>query len=60
MKQKLIEKDKLEKVITSISSSLLSHLYFCHRNSREGKRFHRTCIRQYLEDLNNSVDIFLK
>lgn len=56
----LTEKRKLEKVITSITSSLLSHLYFCHHQSREGKRFHRGCVRQYQKDFNNTIEIFLK
>lgn len=53
------EKKKLESVITSITESLVSHLYFCYHKSREGKRFHLSCVKQYQSDLNNSLDVFL-
>jgi len=58
--KQLTEKKKLEAVITSVCSSLISHLWFCHHQSREGKRFHRKCVRQYTKDLNNALGVFLK
>lgn len=54
------EKKKLEQVIISISSSLLSHLWGTYHKTPEGIRFHKKCCRQYLKDFNDSLDIFLK
>ena len=46
-------KDKiLEEVIKSVWSSLVSHLPYTYLKSSEGKRFHKTCVKDYADIIN--------
>ncbi len=49
---------KVERIIRLAWSSLESHLYWTHSKSSEGKNFHKQAIREYIEIIKNSIDLW--
>jgi hypothetical protein len=48
----------VEKIIRLAWSSLESHLYWTHSKSSEGKSFHKQAIREYIEIIKTSIDLW--
>ena len=48
----------VEKIIRQAYKSLESHLYWSHAKSSEGKKFHRTAIKEYLDIMNNATKLW--
>lgn len=44
----------IEKIMVQAIDSLTSHLPYTHRHTQEGQKFHKDCITEYLEILNNA------
>lgn len=49
---------KVERIIRLAWSSLESHLYWTHSKSSEGRNFHKQAIREYIEIIKNSIDLW--
>lgn len=48
---------KIERAIRLTWSSLESHLQYTHKQSSEGKTFHRKCVKEYSELINILSDL---
>lgn len=44
----------IEKIMKQAIDSLISHLPYTYRYTTEGRKFHKDCISEYLEILNNA------
>ena len=49
---------KVERIIRLAWSSLESHLYWTHSKSSEGRNFHKQAIREYIEIIKTSIDLW--
>lgn len=48
----------IDKIIRQTWSSLESHLRYTHRHSSEGKSFHKKCVKEYVEIMNNVSKLY--
>ena len=48
----------IEKQILRIWDSLQSHLYYTHNPSKEGRRFHRKCVKDYAKQLEEETKLY--
>jgi hypothetical protein len=57
-KKKKEKEENVENIIRQAWSSLESHLPYTHKKSSEGKKFHKKCVEEYLDIINNSVKLW--
>lgn len=61
-KNKVIKKQdrekNVEKIIRQTWTSLESHLAWTYKKSSEGKKFHKTAVKEYLDIMNNAVKLW--
>lgn len=48
----------IERIMVQAIDSLTSHLPYTHRHTQEGQKFHKDCITEYLEILNNANELW--
>lgn len=48
----------VEKIIRQAWISLETHLHWTYAKSSEGKKFHRQAVKEYLEIINNAVELW--
>lgn len=48
----------VEKQLRSIWDSLQSHLYFTYNKSKEGKIFHKKCVKDYSKQIEEVTKLF--
>lgn len=48
----------VEKIIRLAFDSLQSHLEYTYKHTSEGEKFHKDCVVEYLEIINNAVKLW--
>ena len=48
----------VEKIIRQTWSSLESHLKYTYRHTSEGQKFHKDCVREYVEIIKNVIELY--
>lgn len=48
----------VEQIIRQAWSSLESHLQYTHKRTSEGQKFHKKCVEEYLDIMNNAVKLW--
>ena len=49
---------RVEKIIRLSWDSLESHLPYTHLKTSEGAKFHKDAIKQYMEIINNAIELW--
>jgi len=49
---------RVEKIILLSWDSLSSHLHYTHLKTSEGTKFHKDAIKQYVEIINNAIELW--
>ena len=48
----------IEKIIRQAWSSLESHLKYTHSHTSEGQKFHKDCVKEYVEIIKNASELY--
>jgi len=48
----------VEKIIRQAWSSLESHLEYTYKNSSEKEKFHKACVKEYVDIIKNASELY--